>query len=82
MHVTLKSDRISFNLSIILNHAKMRVGGCLSGRKFIKITCRKLRTEESEQNRTEINEGGSFVYLVLFWFLDRVILLALEFYLL
>ena len=50
--------------------------------EFLKMTCRKLRTGEQGQNRTEINEGGSFVYLDLFWFLDKVILFALEFYLL
>ena len=27
---------------------------------------RKIRTGESEQNRTEIGKGGSFVYLVMF----------------
>ena len=27
---------------------------------------RKLRTGESEQNRTEINEGKNFVWLVIF----------------
>ena len=35
--------------------------------KFIKTTCQKFRTGESEQNRTEqIAEGRSFIYLLMF----------------
>ena len=33
---------------------------------FIKMTCRKFRTGEQEQDKTEIAEGRSFVYLLTF----------------
>ena len=36
----------------------------------MKMTCKKLRTEEQEQNRTEIAEGRSIAYLIMFIKLD------------
>ena len=47
------------------------------------IRAEKIRTGQSEEKRTEIAEVRCFVYLFMLikWFLDRVILFALEFYL-